>query len=161
MLKALDRLVTLTLTGVTIREALMEVLVIAGVDYVIAGASLVVGDNEWGDSAIRDPVVSGRPFDALQQAQNFRQKKRPSFDAAEVALANASGAEIEAQLKVDELQGALARPVLPLAPGSEVNLPFPGPDGTTPLSDIMPPHRPAQVLPFPGVPRGQRPGRCP
>jgi hypothetical protein len=159
------RRVTLTLAGLTIREALVQVMVIARVDYVLGGARLVVGDSESGSdhSSTLDPVISGRFRESPQQARTFLRKTEATFDTAAAAAprADAGSAVLEAQLRNANLQEALAVPVLPLAPGSVVNLPFPSPDGTTPLSEIMPSHQPPQALPFPETVRRLPPGGVP
>jgi hypothetical protein len=167
-----DRPVTVSLERSDLRRALIAVLVSAEVDYVIAGGSgaplrLVAGDRSFVAAKQRDvleaPIgrASGHAaaaVDVVTRSDDARTSSDDTTDSYQL-LSAAQASELAAQRaayqsemapRIQDMERALALPRLVPAPGSTIDLPFPGPDGS-PMTTIVPPPGVRQMSPLPGL----------
>jgi hypothetical protein len=157
------RPVTLTLERVTVTQALVQALNGAGVDYVLGPGRLVIADSTV--TVATDAAVAARQDGPMnQQAADSRRKRAEADAEAQAAAASEALANVarddDAQYRIAQLHRALAPAALPIPPGAPVALPFPGPDGVTPIMEIKG-SPPAPGAPFPEADPGPRAAATP
>jgi len=162
-----NRPVSVTLSAVSMRQALTDILRAAEVDYALAtdedGRSLrlIAGDKTFVASAVRARTATPPPSVAAERVEDVAVFKSQDQGSADSSTTDApdTGAGIAGQpanssaevWRSQELERALSVPPLRVPPGGMIELPFPGPDGL-PLVAIMPPKGTPRVLPFPNAP---------
>jgi len=156
------RPVTVTLDRVTVRQAVVQILNAAEVNYALTADDdgrtmrLIAGEVKFVADAQREmardtapPVKGAQPLDAVTRPAD---KDKPlSQDATSVSLgadtAQPPDPGVEAY-RVTQLEQALTAPVVRPPVGSVIELPFTGPDGQ-PLTTIVQPPSATVQLPFP------------
>ena len=140
------RIVTVKLDGADVPQALAAILTAADVNYVVAGGDgrpirLVAGRAGFvaanAKGAGRDAGQEAAPTESRADGKDAVDEATPADETRAAAGAAAFEAVVTA-------------PVVPIRPGTRVELPFPGPDGL-PLTTTMPAVRPT-ALPFPTIP---------
>lgn len=153
------RPVTIALEGVTMRQAIVQVLDAANVNYALTadddGRSmrLIAGEVAFIAQAQRalaqEDRVRDTPQAVVQAPPSVAESFDPGRDAPPGSHDTAPAADDPASaFQAQQLEQALAPPPVPLPVGSVMELPFPGPDGR-PLTAIVQPKSGAVALPFP------------
>jgi hypothetical protein len=156
-----ERRVTIALTGLSPRRAVLAVLEAAGVDYVLGQRRLVAGDAAFRGTggADRPPAVlhtspvaepPATPSDPIPDPPATPSADAAGFTDDRDAIATAV-AEAEARTRAILLEQDLSAPMR-VRPGGVVALPFPGPDGVTPVTVVKPLTPGLPAVPFPAGP---------
>jgi len=174
-----SRPVTITLDGATVRQAVVQILNAAEVNYaltsdddgrsmrLIAGEVAFVAEQQRmlaHDDKAADPAVE------TVRAGNPGPREETETADAQTSVGSALDGSAAAPLdsaqqafQLQQLQEALTAPVVRPPAGSVVELPFTGPDGR-PLTTIVQPKPAVVPLPFPATapaPSGQAPPAAP
>lgn len=166
-----DRPVSVTLTAVSMRHALTDILRAAEVDYALAtdedgkSVRLIAGNKTFVASAQRAQAATP-PSVASERVEDvvvFRPPKQVPADSSttdapdtSAGIAGQPADPFAGVQRSQELERALSVPRLHVPPGGIVELPFPGPDGLPQIA-IMPPKGVGPVLPFPDAPLPKAP----
>jgi hypothetical protein len=142
-----DRLITVSLENVPLREALIEMLSGADIGFVLLGSDRLAVGGRVGTPAT-SPSPDTRSANALTPPARMADNA-PAMTAEEKAAADE---------RFQELERALTMPPVPGPRRGGVMLPFPGPDGAPIVSPYIDPA--ASVEPMTGAPAA-RPGGAP
>ena len=155
------RPVSVTLDRVTVRQAVVQILNAAEVNYALTADDdgrtmrLVAGEVKFVAEVQREMARETAPATGMPQlpvaeagrAEAERPQQADATSSVEVGDALPADAGADA-FQLQQLQQVLTAPVVRPPVGSVVELPFPGPDGR-PLTTVVQPPGATVALPFP------------